>query len=110
MSNDSLTNLINKIKAAKEESVKAVAYSEGYLDCIKDMLNDSENDINKIISVKYDGNVRNEVYTEVLSVLRLLQSKNISETSKVSEVIVADKSVAIHPSDKAKSFLERIGR
>jgi len=107
-----LKNLLAKIQVAHGESVKAVAYSEGYLDCIKDMLNDDINDFNKIVAVKYDGKVRCEVYDEIISALNLVMASD-SVTEKIlttQKQESAENSHAMHPSDKAKSFLERIGR
>lgn len=104
-----LSSLINKIKVAKEETVKAVSYSEGYLDCIKDMLNDESNDLNKIISVKYDGKVRNEVYSEILPILEKIE-KEVEIKDIPAQEIRSEEQTSNHPSDRAKSFLERIGR
>lgn len=42
-----LSNFISKMKIAKEESLRAVAYSEGYLDCMKDLLSDESSDFKK---------------------------------------------------------------
>jgi hypothetical protein len=102
-----LSGLISKIKNAHEETVKAVAYSEGYLDCIKDLLNEDSNDLNKIMMVKYDGKVRGEVYSEILPTLEEIDR---GETSGVILEAVSSDSEVMHPSDRARSFLERIGR
>lgn len=104
-----LSSIISKIKLAKEETQKAVAYSEGYLDCIKDMLNDEANDINKIMNVKYDGKVRGEVYSEILPLLEDIQ-KSEKENSNITLESRLEEGSVMHPSDRAKSFLERIGR
>jgi hypothetical protein len=113
-SRDKLVNLISQIKNAKSESSKAVSYSEGYLDCLKDILNDDCNDLNKIIMVKYDGKVREEVYSEVLPILEAINSQNLPGQEVSSPTgIVSDEtseSSVMHPSDRARSFLERIGR
>jgi len=102
-----LSGLISKIKNAHEETVKAVAYSEGYLDCIKDLLNEDSNDLNKIMMVKYDGKVRGEVYSEILPTLEEIDR---GETSGVILEAVSSDPEVMHPSDRARSFLERIGR
>lgn len=102
-----LSGLISKIKNAHEETIKAVAYSEGYLDCIKDLLNEDSNDLNKIMIVKYDGKVRGEVYSEILPMLEAIEKEEVSE---VILEAVSSEPEAMHPSDKARSFLERIGR
>ena len=106
-----LSGLISKIKNSQKETVKAVAYSEGYLDCIKDILNESSNTLVEIMNVKYDGKVRGEVYAEILPMLEELenQEKTNSAPSVVLESVVSE-SEMMHPSDRARSFLERIGR
>jgi len=58
-----LSSLISKMKIAKEETTRAVAYSEGYLECIKDLLGDDSNDLNKILLVHYDCKASGEVYS-----------------------------------------------
>ena len=104
-----LSSLISKMKIAKEETTKAVAYSEGYLDCIKDLLGDDSTDLNKILLVKYDGKVRGEVYSEILPVLEDLE-KDDKFNSTVAIEAPEEESASMHPSDRARSFLERIGR
>lgn len=112
-SKERLVSLVNQIKKAKEESIKASSYSDGYLDCIKDILNDEDSDFNKILTIKHDGKIRNEVYSEILPILeRTIEEfdlvKKESITAQTSTVPV--ESSAMHPSDRARSFLERIGR
>ena len=107
--NSELSSLIKKIRNAKEETTKAVAYSEGYLDCIKDMLNNDGNDLNKIMGVKYDGKVRGEVYSEILPILERAEKEELPNESISIETTASDYA-AMHPSDRARSFLERIGR
>ena len=102
-----LSGLISKIKNAHEETIKAVAYSEGYLDCIKDLLNEDSNDLNKIMIVKYDGKVRGEVYSEILPMLETIERE---ENSGVILESVSSEPEEMNPSDRARSFLERIGR
>lgn len=113
-SRDKLLNLISQIKNAKSESNKAVSYSEGYLDCLKDMLNDDCNDLNKIIMVKYDGKVREEVYSEILPILESISDQNKpGQSAPTSTGITSEENAeysAMHPTDRARSFLERIGR
>lgn len=104
-----LSSLISKMRIAKEETTKAVAYSEGYLDCIKDLLGDESSDFSKILMVKYDGKVRGEVYSEILPVLEDLE-KDDKFNPNVAIESVEEESAAMHPSDRARSFLERIGR
>jgi hypothetical protein len=106
---EKLSSLISKMKIAKEETTRAVAYSEGYLDCIKDLLGDDSNDLNKILLVKYDGKVRGEVYSEILPVLEDLERDEKFNSGVVIEAPEEESSV-MHPSDRARSFLERIGR
>jgi hypothetical protein len=103
----SITSLISKIRASQEETTKAVAYSEGYLDCIKDMLSEELNDLNKIMSVKYDGKVRGEVYSEILPMLEGIEKE---ESASEQPIVVIESEPVMHPSDRARSFLERIGR
>jgi hypothetical protein len=102
-----LSGLISKIKNAHKETIKAVAYSEGYLDCIKDLLNEDSNDLNKIMIVKYDGKVRGDVYSEILPMLEDIEKE---ENSGVMLESVSSQPEVMHPSDRARSFLERIGR
>ena len=104
-----LSSLILKMKIAKEETTKAVAYSEGYLDCIKDLLGDDSTDLNKILLVKYDGKVRGEVYSEILPVLEDLERDDKFNSTVAIEAPEEESSI-MHPSDRARSFLERIGR
>jgi hypothetical protein len=99
-----LNQLISKIKQAREETIKAQSYADGYFDCIKDILNNEESDINKILEIKYDGKIRNDVYTEML-----LQLEDLSKSS-VAEVVHQPEKSSDHPSERAKAFLERIGR
>jgi hypothetical protein len=110
-----LSNLVSNIKNSQKETTKAIAYSEGYLDCIKDLLNGNANDLIRIIEVKYDGKVRAEVYSEILPTLEQLEKEEKEEKSDVQTSTVVLESVvseaeAMHPSDRARSFLERIGR
>jgi hypothetical protein len=103
-----LSSLIKRIKTAKAEAEKASLYSEGYLDCIKDLLNEEENDINKMIGIKFDGRIREEVYSEILPVLEDIDlSYQTLPKVQASEQSQAE---GMHPSDRAKSFMERIGR
>jgi hypothetical protein len=104
-----LSSLISKMRIAKEETTKAVAYSEGYLYCIKDLLGDESSDLSKIMMVKYDGKVRGEVYSEILPVLEDLEKDDKFNSSVMVEAVEEESSV-MHPSDRARSFLERIGR
>ena len=104
-----LSGLISKIKNAHEETVKAVAYSEGYLDCIKDLLNEDSNDLNKIMMVKFDGKVRGEVYSEIIPMLEDIE-KEEKVNATISIEAVSSEPEMMHPSDRARSFLERIGR
>lgn len=98
-----LNFLISKIKQAREETIKAQSYADGYFDCIKDILNNEESDINKILEIKYDGKIRSEVYSELLPQLEDI-SKNINADLQQQEV------ASEHPSERARAFLERIGR
>lgn len=62
-----------------------------------------------MLMIKYDGKVRGEIYSEILPFLEEFEKEN--ELS--SNVIIENReeeSSAMHPSDRAKSFLERIGR
>lgn len=104
-----LSSLISKIKSAQEETIKAVAYSEGYLDCIKDLLNEDANDLNKIMMVKYDGKVRGEVYSEILPRLEEIEKDEKPNSTIMVEAVSSEPEI-MHPSDRARSFLERIGR
>ena len=108
--NQKLNTLINKIKSAREETVKAKSYAEGYLDCIKDILNNEQNDLNKILEVKYDGTIRGDLYDEILPLIEDLAKDSISEQKNELGSIIESKIDYNHPSDRAKSFLERIGR
>jgi hypothetical protein len=103
-----LSSLIKRIKAAKSEAEKASLYSEGYLDCIKDLLNEETNDINKMIGIKFDAKIREEVYSEILPTLEDIESSSqpIQNTSALEQPPLE----GMHPSDRAKSFMERIGR
>lgn len=105
-----LNALVSKIKSAKEETIKAKAYSEGYLDCIKDILNNEESDFNKIIDIKYDGTIRGDVYDELLPLIEDLAKELRVEQKIELTSIVENKLDPEHPSERAKSFLERIGR
>ena len=67
------------------------------------------NDLNKIMGVKYDGKVRGEVYSEILPILEKAE-KEESLNESVSIETTASDYTAMHPSDRARSFLERIGR
>jgi len=101
--NFKINMLLSKLSAAKEESLKAEAYANGYLDCLKDLLNDDAKDFSNILSIKYDGKIRAEVYSEIIPVvedaLKDPSGGNIQEvTSPVSN----------HPSDRAASFLQRV--
>lgn len=104
-----LSGLISKIKNAHEETIRAVAYSEGYLDCIKDLLNENSNDLNKIMMVKFDGKVRGEVYSEILPMLEDIEKEENTSSGVVLEAVSSEQEM-MHPSDRARSFLERIGR
>jgi non-homologous end joining protein Ku len=112
-SKERLLGLVNQIKKAKEESIKASSYSDGYLDCIKDILNDEDSDFNKILTIKHDGKVRNEVYSEILPILeKTLEEFDLSkkEATVTQQAVVTTESSVMHPSERARSFLERIGR
>ena len=108
---DKLFGLINQIKKAKEESIKASSYSDGYLDCIKDILNDESSDFNKILSIKHDGKVRAEVYSEILPILESV-SLELDSIKKEGEQVASQPAETsfMHPSERSRSFLERIGR
>jgi hypothetical protein len=105
-----LNSLINKIKTAREETVKAKSYSEGYLDCIKDILNNEQSDFNKIIEIKYDGTIREDVYNELLPLIEDLEKEFKLEKKNELTSVIETKVESDHPSDRARSFLERIGR
>ena len=59
--------------------------------------------------VKYDGKVRGEVYSEILPTLEDFE-KDDKFNSNVAIEAVEEESSVMHPSDRARSFLERIGR
>lgn len=99
--NQKINVLYNKIKLANLETIKAKAYSEGYLDCIKDMLNNENNDLNKILSIKNDALIKREVYEELLPILEDILNDNVDTEKNVDNM---------HPSERARAFLERIGR
>lgn len=100
-----LNSLISKIKQAREETIKAQSYADGYFDCIKDIINEESSDINKIIEIKYDGKIRSDVYNEILPQLEEIAKQSLSEGPSQQTEVIYD-----HPSDRAKAFLERIGR
>jgi hypothetical protein len=104
-----LSTLIAKMKAAHEETIKATAYHDGYLDCIKDILSEDSQSLNQLIRTKYDSVIRQEIYSELLPMLEAIATEQ--EVIQVkSEPSTATESTAMHPTDRARSFLERINR
>lgn len=101
-SNFKINILLSKLNAAKEESLKAESYAEGYLDCIKDLLNDEAKELNNILSIKYDGKIRKEIYSELIPLVEDLQKDNQLEQES------SNSSISNHPSDRAASFLQRV--
>ena len=105
--------LLKKINDANSESIKASSYSDGYIDCIKDILNHNLCDLSDVIRLKHDGEIRTEVYSEVMPVIQ----KAINEIDAVSaelkqpalQSVIADESF-LHPQERTRSFLERICR
>ena len=102
-SNFKINMLLSKLNAAKEESLKAESYADGYLDCLKDLLNDDAKDFSNILSIKYDGKIRAEVYSEIIPALE----DALKDTSG-GTVQEATPSTSNHPSDRAASFLQRV--
>lgn len=96
---DRLKNLIVKIETSKLESIKSVEYSAGYFDCLKDILDQKITELNNVMTIKYDGLVRQKVYEEILPILNGISKENI-ETPVEEE--------PEHPSVRAQSFLNRI--
>lgn len=96
---DRLKSLIVKIETSKLESIKAVEYSAGYFDCLKDILDQKITELNNVMTIKYDGLVRQKVYEEILPILNSISKENI-ETPAEEELE--------HPSVRAQSFLNRI--
>jgi len=94
-----LKNLIIKIETSKLESLKAVEYSTGYFDCLKDVIDQKITEFNNVMTIKYDGIIRQKVYDEILPLL-INMSKDSTET-------VHDEP-AEHPSIRAQNFLNRI--
>ena len=94
-----LKNLIIKIETSKLESLKAVEYSTGYFDCLKDVIDQKITEFNNVMTIKYDGIIRQKVYDEILPLL-ISMSKDGTET-------VHDEP-AEHPSIRAQNFLNRI--
>ena len=106
-----LDELINRIKISQDESKKAHSYADGYLDCLKDIMIENQGEVSKIFNIKNDGNIRMQVYSEILPILeeitkdiKSLESNNI----KVNTDPTNDE--FIHPSERARNFLQRIGK
>jgi hypothetical protein len=104
-----LSTLIAKMKAANLETVKATAYHDGYLDCIKDILSEDSQSLNELIKSKYDSKIRGEIYSELLPLLESVANEQEIISVK-SEPSSPTESTALHPTDRARSFLERINR
>jgi hypothetical protein len=101
--------LLKKINDANKESIKANSYSDGYLDCIKDILDDNLGDLSHVLKVKHDGKVRNEVYSEIIPVIEKAISQ--SEVSVMEQKVDSSAEESfMHPQERTRSFLERIGR
>lgn len=99
--NFKINMLLSKLNAAKEESLKAESYADGYLDCLKDLLNDDAKELSNILSIKYDGKIRFEIYSEIIPA--------IEDATKEASVVSAEApSSNMHPSDRAASFLQRV--
>lgn len=99
--NFKLKLILSKIEASKLECEKAKSYAEGYIDSVKDFFNNEINDFNKILKTKYDAEIRLDVYDELLPSLKDIDSQNPETTE--------DKS-SDHPSARARSIMERLGR
>lgn len=113
---EKLSLLIDKIKISQEESQKAESYADGYLDCLKDIMLEKQGEVGKIFDVRYDGNIRMKVYSEIIPVLNdILNDLNVSEREEKKEEKIVEQhsnesSEYIHPSERARAFLQRIGR
>ncbi len=91
-----LTSLIVKIEKSKLESIKATEYSTGYFDCLKDIIDQKITELNNVMTIKYDGVVRQKVYDEILPILNdIAKNEDIEEPAE-------------HPSVRAQNFLNRI--
>ena len=99
--NFKINMLLSKLNASKDESIKAESYANGYLDCLKDLLNDDAKELSNILSIKYDGKIRSEIYSEIIPLIEDAAKDGSSHnTESVSQ--------NMHPSDRAASFLQRV--
>jgi hypothetical protein len=94
-----LKSLIIKIETSKLESIKAVEYSAGYFDCLKDILDQKITELNNVMTIKYDGLIRQKVYEEILPILHSIAK----EDTDLQQTEPAE-----HPSVRAQNFLNRI--
>lgn len=94
-----LKNLIIKIETSKLESIKAVEYSAGYFDCLKDILDQKITELNNVMTIKYDGLIRQKVYDEILPILHSISKDGVEATPEEP---------VEHPSVRAQNFLNRI--
>lgn len=94
-----LKGLIVKIEVSKLESIKAVEYSEGYFDCLKDILDQKISEFNNVMTIRHDGLIRQKVYEEILPILNSIVKEG-TET--------AAEEPPEHPSVRAQNFLNRI--
>lgn len=99
---DRLNSLVVKIETSKLESIKSVEYSAGYFDCLKDILDQKITELNNVMTIKYDGVVRQKVYDEILPILNTIIKEDFDKKSEKVEESVE------HPSVRAQNFLDRI--
>jgi len=106
-----LDELINRIKISQDESKKAHSYADGYLDCLKDIMIESQGEVSKIFNIKNDGNIRMQVYSEILPILEEI-TKEVESLDSNDTKINNDSTNGefVHPSERARNFLQRIGK